>query len=172
MNLVSKAITQDALNLGINKGDTLFVHSSLRSLGGASAEDVITGLLNAVGEEGTIVLPALSYMHCNPNNRSFDYYETKSNVGALAEYFRTEVKGVLRSLNPTHSCCALGKNAEFVTSGHILDNTPCGKNSPFHRVMELNGKILFLGCGMNPNTSMHAIEELSNPDYLFGDCYE
>lgn len=24
---------------------------------------------------------------------------------------------------------------------------------------------------MNPNTSMHGVEELSIPDYLFGECY-
>ncbi len=165
-------IAEDAKKLGINKGDTLLVHSSLRSLGGATARDVIDGLLLALGEEGTLVLPALSYMHCNPSKPLFHYRNTPSNVGALAEYFRTEVEGVVRSICPTHSCCALGKNAEYVTSGHLLDDTPCGANSPFKRVMELKGKILFIGCGMCPNTSMHAVEELSCPDYLFGEMYD
>ena len=151
---------------------TLLVHSSLRSLGGASAADVIDGLRDALGEEGTLVFPTLSYRNCNPNNPVFDYYKTQSNVGYLPEYFRTEVKGVIRSMNPTHSCAAIGKNAEFVTSGHILDKTPCGANSPFRRIMELNGKILFLGCGMNCNTSMHAVEELSEPSYLYGGEFE
>ncbi len=168
----AKQIALDAMNLGIEKGDTLLVHSSLRSLGGATPDEVIEGLLEAIGDEGTLVFPALSYMHCNPNQTKFDYYGTPSNVGALPEYFRTQVKGVKRSICPTHSCCALGKNAEYVTSGHILDKTPCGENSPFRRVMNLGGKILFLGCGMRPNTSMHAVEELSVPDYLFGDSFE
>lgn len=172
MTDIVKKIAEDANSLGIKKGDTVLVHSSLRSLGGADAKDVIDGLLLALGEEGTLVLPALSYMHCNPSNPCFHYRNTPSNVGALAEFFRTEVEGVVRSISPTHSCCALGKNAEYVTSGHCLDDTPCGPNSPFRRVMELKGKILFLGCGMCPNTSMHAVEELSCPDYLFGDIYE
>ena len=30
------------------------------------------------------------------------------------------------------------------------------------------GKVLFIGCGTRPNTSMHAVEELSRPPYLFG----
>ena len=168
----AKQIAIDAKKLGIEQGDTLIVHSSLRSLGGATPDDGISGLMWVLGTDGTLVLPALSYMHCNPNQRKFDYYNTPSNVGALPEYFRTQVKGVVRSICPTHSCCALGKNAEYVTSGHILDKTPCGENSPFRRVKELGGKILFLGCGMRPNTSMHAIEELSRPDYLFADSYE
>ena len=171
MTDISLKIASDATALGINKGDTVLVHSSLRSLGGAAPSDVIEGLIEAIGEDGTLVFPSLSYMHCNPSNPKFDYYSTPSNVGALPEYFRKEVKGVLRSINPTHSCCALGKNAEYVISGHILDNTPCGENSPFRRVMELKGKILFIGCGMGPNTSMHAVEELSTPDYLFGGSY-
>ncbi len=172
MTELSQKISSDASRLGINKGDTVLVHSSLRSLGGVDASEVISGLLDAIGEEGTLALPALSYMHCNPNQRKFDYYATPSNVGALPEYFRTKVSGVKRSMNPTHSCCAIGRNASFVVSGHILDSTPCGANSPFRRVMELDGKILFLGCGMTPNTSMHAVEELSCPDYLFGDRYD
>jgi aminoglycoside 3-N-acetyltransferase len=172
MTDIIKQIAVDAVNLGISKGDTVLVHSSLRSLGGVPPEDVIKGLQSAVGEEGTLVFPTLSYMHVNPSNPNFHYYLTPSNVGALPEYFRKNISGVIRSINPTHSCCAWGKNAEYVTSGHILDNTPCGPNSPFKRVMELKGKILFLGCGMGPNTSMHAVEELSNPDYLFGDIYD
>lgn len=159
--------------LGIDSGDTVLIHSSLKSLGEpVSPDKVIEALIRAVGSDGTVVFPALSYLYCNKNNRFFDYYSTPSNVGAIPEYFRTKVKGVIRSLNPTHSCCALGKNADYVTSGHILDTTPCGANSPFRRVRELGGKVLFLGCGMRPNTSMHAVEELYVPDYLFGDTYE
>lgn len=168
---ISKKIAEDLKNLGVNKGDVLLIHSSLKSLGGATACEVINGLIEAVGPEGTLVFPTLSYMNCNPSKPDFDYFETKSNVGYLPEYFRTSVSGVVRSICPTHSCAALGKNAEYITSGHILDNTPCGPNSPFARVRELGGKILFIGCGTNCNTSMHAVEELSTPDYLFGDDY-
>ena len=169
----AKIIASGAKALGINEGDTVLMHSSLKSLGrGFTPSDVIEGLLAALGEEGTLVLPALSYLNCNASNPVFDYYGTKSNVGAIPEYFRTSVPGVIRSVNPTHSCCALGKNAEYLTSGHILDETPCGLNSPFRRLMLIGGKILFLGCGTEPNTSMHAVEELAVPDYLFGDVVE
>ncbi len=166
-------ISLDARLLGVKEGDTLLLHSSLKSLGGGvTPRDVIEGLLDAVGESGTLVLPALSYLTCNKSNPHFDYYKTKSNVGAIPEYFRTEFEGVKRSISPTHSCCACGRNADFVTEGHILDHTPCGKNSPFRRVYELGGKLLFIGCGLGPNTSMHGVEELSEPPYLFGEDVE
>ena len=174
MNEYTKQIAADARALGVREGSVLLVHSSLKSLGrpGVTPQDVIDGLRLALGDHGTLVFPTLSYMHCGPTrSRTFDVKGTPSNVGAIPEYFRTSVEGVRRSHCPTHSCTAIGELRDAIVGGHHLDNTPCGANSPFHRVMELDGSILFLGCGTNCNTSMHAIEELSRPDYLFEDCY-
>ncbi|MBQ9544103.1 MAG: AAC(3) family N-acetyltransferase [Clostridia bacterium] len=166
----AERIRRDALALGVRPGDSILVHSSLRSLGeGFVPSDVTDGLRAALGDGGTLVFPALSYEYCGADDPFFDVKKTPSNVGAIPEYFRTSVQGVLRSINPTHSCCAVGKNARFLTEGHVADRTPCGENSPFRRLKELGGKILFIGCGIGPNTSMHAVEELVCPDYLFGD---
>ena len=171
MDIIQIMLTQ-LKALGIDDGDTLLIHSSLKSLGrNVSPGQVIDSIIKAVGCYGTVVFPSLSYLSCNKDNPYFDYYKTRSNVGAIAEYFRTNID-CIRSISPTHSCCAKGHNAEYVISGHILDSTPCGPNSPFNRVKELGGKILFIGCGIKPNTSMHAIEELYEPDYLFGEQIE
>lgn len=170
----TQQIASDALALGVRPGSALLVHSSLRSLGkkGIHPQEVIDGLLMALGDHGTLMFPALSYLHCGPAHAlTFDVRNTPSNVGALPEYFRTSVPGVKRSLCPTHSCCAVGEQQEFLTGAHHLDDTPAGEHSPFRRLLELDGSILFLGCGTNCNTSMHAVEELSRPDYLFEDCY-
>lgn len=170
MNKKVEQIAQDARQLGICPGDVVLVHSSLRALGvGVTPEDVIAGLRLAVGENGTLVFPALSYFSCNREHPYFDYKESPSNVGAIPEYFRTQVEGVLRSMNPTHSCCAWGPQAAYITEGHCLDTTPCGPNSPYRRLYALAGKILFLGCGTACNTSMHAVEELIQPSYLFAE---
>ncbi len=174
MNEVVKEIASDALALGVRPGSVLLVHASFRSLGrpGLLPQEVIDGLRLALGDHGTLVFPALSYLFCGPaHSLTFDVRNTPSNVGALPEYFRTSVPGVRRSLCPTHSCCAIGEQRDTVVGGHHLDDTPAGRNSPFHRVMELDGSILFLGCGTNCNTSMHAVEELTRPDYLFENCY-
>jgi len=172
MDIINQ-LKKQLYELGVENGDTVLVHSSLKSFGGGiSPSQVVDALSATLGNDGTLVIPSLSYMNCNKDDPSFDYYKTPSNVGVIAEYFRTGVSGVLRSLCPTHSCCATGTKADYITAGHIIDNTPCGFNSPFRRVKDLNGKILFLGCGMSPNTSMHAIEELFAPDYLFGDICE
>ena len=91
---------------------------------------------------------------------------TPSCIGYLPEYFRTEVDGVIRSLHPTHSCCAIGKLAKELIENHHLDDTPVGKNSPFTKIAKLNGKILFIGCSTDKNTTMHGVEELVDPVYL------
>lgn len=172
MTEIAKKIAADARSLGINAGDVLLVHSSFKALGdkNASPADVIDGLICAL-DGGTLVMPTLSYKYCGSSQRVFDARITPSNVGAIPEYFRTHYP-VLRSLCPTHSCAAIGPRAKEITDGQQVDATPCGAHSPFRRVMELNGRVLFLGCGTNCNTSMHAVEELVRPDYLFGDVYE
>ncbi len=162
-------IQADLLALGVRPGGVLLVHSSFKSLGGRTdPEAVIRGLLAALGPEGTLLLPALSYEHVTRRQPRFDQLRTPSNVGALPEYFRLR-PGSLRSLHPTHSVCACGARAAEILSNHAGDRTPCGPGSPFHRLPEFAGQILMLGCGLRPNTSMHAVEEQIGPPYLFSD---
>ncbi len=165
---IQAKIAADAAALGVRPGDTLLVHSSLKSLGDRQIGpgEAVGGLLRALGPEGTLLLPALSYLFVGPDRPFFDELATPSCVGAIPEWFRTQ-PGVRRSLCPTHSCAALGPRAGELTEGHLLDGTPCGPHSPFAKLREAGGKVLFLGCGTNCNTSMHACEERILPPYLF-----
>ena len=70
-------------------------------------------------------------------------------------------------MGPTHSVTALGANAAEMVAGQENDDTPVGENSPFRKLRDKDGQILMLGCGLHPNTSMHGVEELVNPPYLF-----
>jgi aminoglycoside 3-N-acetyltransferase len=154
---------------GLERGDVVLVHSSLKSLGpflGGPAT-VIAGLLDALGAQGTLLMPALSYGSVDAGHPVFDVLKTPSNVGAVPEFFRN-LPGTIRSINPTHSVCGQGARAPEILKDHQLDHTPCGAHSPYCRLSRLNGKILFLGCGLKPNTSMHGVEELAEPPYLFG----
>jgi aminoglycoside 3-N-acetyltransferase len=163
-------IRNDLLDLGVIRGGTLLVHASLKSLGELEGgpETIIQALLDAVGCDGTLMMPALSYATVNKANPYFDQRNTPSCVGALPEYFRKR-EGTLRSVHPTHSVSACGRNARKILGDHHLDTTPCGPHSPFRRLREIGGQILMLGCGMCPNTSMHAIEEVAEVPYLLKD---
>ncbi|MBE2237867.1 MAG: AAC(3) family N-acetyltransferase [Caldilineaceae bacterium] len=155
--------------MGVQRGDVLLVHASLRALGPVpgGAATVIAGLRAALGADGALLMPALSYAAVTPGHPHFDLALTPSNVGVIAETFRRQ-PGVLRSLHPTHSVCGQGAAAEMLLASHAVDHTPCGPHSPFHCLPQHHGKILMLGCGLRPNTSFHAIEELVEPPYLFG----
>jgi len=153
--------------LGVVPGDTLLVHSSLRSLGfiPGAAVAVIEALRAALGPSGTLLMPALSYEFVHARQPLFSASHTSSCVGTIPETFRT-MPGVLRSVHPTHSVSAHGPRAAELTCRHHLDTTPVGLNSPFTQLAATGGKILMLGCGLRPNTSMHGVEELVLPEYL------
>jgi aminoglycoside 3-N-acetyltransferase len=166
---MKEQMIRDLRALGVREGGALLVHTAFSSLGGIAPGEAIDALLAALGEEGTLVLPALSYGNITRESPAFDVAATPSCVGFLPEYFRAQVSGVARSVHPTHSCCAKGVLADSFTRDHHLDHTPVGPNSPFSKLRDAGGKILFLGCGTRPNTSMHGVEELALPDYLFGE---
>lgn len=163
-----RGLTRDLRLLGVRLGGVLMVHSSLKSIGWLpkGAETVIQSLQEALTETGTLLMPALTYETVRPDLPVFDLRHTPSCVGAIPEYFRVR-PGTLRSLHPTHSVCGIGPLAEELLSVHIQDTTPCGSHSPFHRLPDFDGQVLMVGCGLRPNTSMHAIEELVKPPYLF-----
>ena len=54
----------------------------------------------------------------------------------------------------------------------MRDFTPVGPNSPLREAPRRNGKVVMLGCGLVPNTSIHGIEEMVVPPYLYGENYD
>ena len=171
--MIGDIIVEDLKNLGVRNNGPLLVHSSLRSIGSFPnrAQILIESLLKSLGPNGTLLLPSLSYETVTPNNPYFDINRTPSCVGALTEYFR-KLGNTIRSVHPTHSVCGIGSLASELLASHINCTTPAGKDSPFFKLKEMKGQILFIGCGLKPNTSMHAIEELVEPSYLFSDYHE
>jgi len=159
-------LTHDLCAIGLRRGDVVLVHSSYRSLGIDHPETLIQALIQAIDDTGTLLFPALSYNQTPPTIHST--LTTPSCVGFLAEYFRTR-PGTQRSLHPTHSVCGIGARVGELLGDHGDDTTPCGPHSPFHKLLHRGGKILMLGCGLRPNTTMHAIEEYIRPPYLFGE---
>jgi aminoglycoside 3-N-acetyltransferase len=145
------------------------VHASLRALGHVpgGAEAVIQALLAALGDGGTLLMPALTYERVTRESPVFNVNLTPANVGIIPETFRRR-PGTGRSVHPTHSVCAVGPLTASLLDPHLEDSTPCGPHSPFRALPEHDGQILMLGCGLEPNTSMHAIEEQVVPPYLYG----
>lgn len=168
-------LLKDLALCGINKGDTILVHSSLSKIGNLSngSKTIIDALIEHIGVEGNVAMPAYSYIDSMENTAKLSNYlfnpnSSPSKVGKITDEFR-KLPGVKRSIHPTHSICAIGPKSGIITEGHLNAVTNFGKNTPFHKIRELNGKIVGLGIDIGPITIYHTIEDFY-PE-LFKDVY-
>lgn len=165
-----KKLIDDLKQLGIKEEDTIVVHSSYNAIKGDGHIDggpaaVIACLKEAV-KLGTLMLPTLSWESVKEDSPYFDVCKTPSCVGILPEFMRKS-SDCFRSVHPTHSIAVWGKDAKSIAEAHIRDFTPVGPNSPLHEVRRRGGKIMILGCPLTTNTSMHGVEEMIVPPYLY-----
>ncbi|MCL2774602.1 MAG: AAC(3) family N-acetyltransferase [Oscillospiraceae bacterium] len=165
--------------LGIVNGDILLVHSSLSSMGFVIGgyEAVVWALLQAVGEDGTLIMPSQTMQNSDPTDYSkpapIEQHELwrramlpynplttpTCGMGIIAETFRT-FPNTLRSNHPQTSFCANGKYAQRITEEHVL--TPqFGMNTPLGKMYNLKTKVLLLGVDYNVCTCLHMSETLS-----------
>ena len=162
----SELFRQQLSELGLCGGDVVMVHSSMKAMQTKrTPEEIIGDIEEVIGEEGTLLMPALTYENVTSENPVFDSGETEPCVGLMAKTF-WRMPNVLRSINPTHSVCARGKLAHTLTVGHVMDDVAVGVHSPFMLLPCYKGKILFIGKVLNACTFMHGIEEILKPPYI------
>lgn len=137
---------------------------------------MIRALLQVVGKNGTIVMPAATPNCLHPEDWDhkinpewipkvvehlpvFEMETTPTTMGAIPEAFRT-YSGTLRSNHPISSVCANGKIASEVVEHHRLEISE-GVNTPYEKVYEYGFKVLLLGVGFNRCTMLHFAESKS-----------
>ena len=151
---------------GLKNGDIVIVHSSLGRLGHVEngANTVIDVLLDIVTKNGLLIFPEFSDPIYDKKHKAyvFDVQNTPAYTGKIPETFRKR-KGVRRSISPTHSLCALGKNADKLVKGHEKCDNPFAMNGPFGRLYGWNAKIMLLGVDHLANSSLHIVED--DPDF-------
>ena len=165
-------LTQDLTDLGIEKGDTLFIHASFKSLGPVKggAMTVISALAAAVGRDGLILMPSFNLLPSREERiEAWNIERTPSTVGWLTEFFR-QMSDTYRSNHYSHAIAARGKNAKAFVADHLLregyespwDQPPWGKtygtHSPMFRAYKANAKLLMLGVDYESSTYAHLVE--------------
>jgi len=154
------SLVADLDAMGIRRSDTLLIHSSMKSIGEVvgGADAVLDALMAYFKDEGLLVFPTLTYRVVNAQNPCFDVRFTPVSTGILPELFRQR-QGVMRSLHPTHSVAACGRDAAEFVAGHEKAVTPAPVGSPWWKLLQRKGKILFVGTGISCNTFLHGVDE-------------
>ena len=160
-SLNPKTLTQNFLELGVKPGGVLLVHTSFSKIkpieGGPLG--LISALRSALGSDGTLVMPSMSYDDDHP----FDKAKSPCpEMGIVADTF-WRLPGVLRSDN-NHAFAAVGRLAEKIVAPHPMD-VPHGLASPVGRVYEMDGQVLLLGVDHGSNTTIHLCENLAEVRY-------
>lgn len=167
-----KKLEESLKSVGLQKGDTVLCHCDLSKIGlmkeCKNNEDYLKNLLdcllNVLGAEGTLMVPTFSYNYAR-KKEPFIYEKTPSELDVFSEYVRKH-KESLRSLHPIFSMTALGKNQEFLCQN--VSRSSFGVHSPFDRLMQTNGKILFIGTSSAYSmTFIHYIEHMFGVSYCY-----
>jgi aminoglycoside N3'-acetyltransferase len=177
-----QSLQRDLAALGVQGGDRLMVHASLRSLGLAHSQFGVGGpqlLLNAleaaVGPSGTLLMILGSdYAYDWVNQRPVEEragllqgtppFDARTasvlpEVGWFAEVFR-QSPGTVLSNNPSGRFAARGRDAQALLSDQPW-NDYYGPGSPLEKLCERGGKVLRLGADPNTVTVLHYAEYLA-----------
>ncbi|WMC94309.1 AAC(3) family N-acetyltransferase [Kineothrix sp. MB12-C1] len=145
--------------IGVDRAGTLMVQLSCKAIGEVEGRgDTVLDALMEYMESGLLVLAAHTWDNVDVKNPVMDVLYTPSCVGFLTERFRKR-PGVYRSLHPTHSLSAYGKDAKEFIAGEEKISTPCGEGGAYHRLWQRNAQILLIGVNFTRNTYIHGVEE-------------
>ena len=147
--------------LGLGPGNTLFIHSSLSSMGyvEGGAETAVAALLGILGSEGTLAAPTFDEDH---SADVFDPATDPSGLGSISEAIRTH-RDAMHSTDMHGSVAAIGRNAGEITA--VFGPSFWAGDGPLWQLYALDAYILLLGVTYRTSTFFHVIEQLVQVPY-------
>ncbi|MDO5317580.1 MAG: AAC(3) family N-acetyltransferase [bacterium] len=158
-------------SVGVKKGDTLLVHSSLSACGHivGGAQTIITALIDTVGPDGNFFVPTFQRSECYLNgiNKRWDHRPSDRNdrsseairwVGTLPLEFLRLYPEAPRGVHLSHSWAGWGPRAADVLARQVEDEPPFSDNSCPMVVKEMGGKILLFGSPVGHTSFVHCFE--------------
>ena len=170
-------LANDFRKLGVQPGDTVMLHASIRAVGDVAGgpDQIHLALRDALTGDGSLMMYASCPRYYDEVGRgdlsaaeeqelleklpAFDPQTAHSarDNGALVEFFRTYPGSRVN----THVARVVvaGRHAEHLITGQPW-NYAYGSGSPFERFLQLDGKILLLGSDHDAVTFLHYAEHI------------
>lgn len=172
-------LTAALRNLGLAAGDTVMVHASVRAVGDVAGgpDEIHLAIKDAITPDGTLVMYASCPRHYDEVGRGNLTPEDEAELleklppfdPATARAARDN--GVLVEFLRTYPGARVNHHvARFVAWGREVDRLfatqpwdyALGHGSALERLVELDGKILLLGCDHDAVTFLHYAEHVSD----------
>lgn len=163
-DITKNSLVSDLKKMGIKQGDVLFLRISYKAIGNVfgGPNQFISALLDAIGNDGTIVATAFPYVHNTQlrylyRRNIFDNnHDLKSATGIISNMMIKNPASFI-SNHPTFPFVAIGKNASKIVGGHNVDSNP-------YKVIEMisdefKGKCLRIGGDVLIGTTHVALTE-------------
>lgn len=170
-------LAADLRALGLASGDVLMVHASVRAVGEVAGgpDEIHLAIKDVLGAEGTLMMYASCPRYVDEVGRgnltpaeeaevleklpAFDAATARSarDNGALVEMLRT-YPGSRVNAHPARFV-VWGRKADYLLSRQPW-NYAFGRNSTLERFVELDGRILLLGCDHDTVTFLHYAEHI------------
>jgi len=165
------AILEALADVGVKKGDTLLVHSSLSACGHivGGAKTIIEAIIETIGPDGNFFVPTFQRSECYLNgiNKRWDHRPSDRRdraseavrwVGVLPLEFMRLFPDSPRGLHISHSWAGWGPRAAEVLSHQAEDEPPFSDSSCPMIVKDMGGRILLFGSPVGHMSFVHCFE--------------
>lgn len=177
MKYITKQSLIDALlSAGIEKNDTVLVHSDIAAFGTTenfSRKEALNifydAFMEVLGNDGTLCVPAYFYEYARfgiPYDIALS--PVSKELGVFSKFINSLPESK-RSCNPLAAVAAVGRNADYICE--IKNRHNYGEDSAFNRLHKLNAKIVMLGTTTNSVTFGHYVEYHVGVPHMYNKIY-
>lgn len=167
----TKDIEISLRKIGIKKDDSVFINPEIFKLGKYKDaknkreyyKNFYLVIKKIIGLDGTICVNTYTFDTLR-YKKKFIYENNKCTSGEFSNLILGE-KNCTRSNHPVFSVTAIGRLSKFICQNNSFHNY--GYNSPYHKFLKINGKILNLGMDPWRNPFNHVAEFLVGVPYCY-----
>ena len=159
--------------LGLTGNDLVLVHASVSKCGyiRGGAETLIRSVAASVDAALFTTFPRPYIFLGGPNRnwryRPFDPADADAVwTGTVGKTVLRKFPDAVRSRHITHSWAGFGSRAHACLDAHAPCDPPAGETSPLAKALEMGGKILYFGAGLESTTFIHYLEDAEKMPFL------